>query len=111
MSSNRRAFLKVVGATPVVATASAQLAPGTTPATKPAASSGTTPAPVSWPRRFTGDQLSMIAFPLGGIGAGSIALGGRGQLRDWEIFNRPEKATRRLTPTLRSGPNWRARSQ
>jgi non-lysosomal glucosylceramidase len=33
----------------------------------------------------------MIAFPLGGIAAGSIALGGRGQLRDWEIFNRPEK--------------------
>ena len=33
----------------------------------------------------------MIAFPLGGIAAGSISLGGRGQLRDWEIFNRPDK--------------------
>jgi len=33
----------------------------------------------------------MLAFPLGGVGAGSISLGGRGQLRDWEIFNRPEK--------------------
>jgi uncharacterized protein (DUF608 family) len=33
----------------------------------------------------------MIAFPLGGIGTGSISLGGRGQLRDWEIFNRPDK--------------------
>ncbi len=33
----------------------------------------------------------MIAFPLGGVGAGSISLGGRGQLRDWEIFNRPDK--------------------
>jgi uncharacterized protein (DUF608 family) len=33
----------------------------------------------------------MIAFPLGGIGTGSVSLGGRGQLRDWEIFNRPDK--------------------
>lgn len=33
----------------------------------------------------------MISFPLGGVGAGSLGLGGRGQLRDWEIFNRPNK--------------------
>ena len=33
----------------------------------------------------------MLAFPLGGVGSGSLALGGRGQLRDWEIFNRPNK--------------------
>lgn len=33
----------------------------------------------------------MVAFPLGGIGTGTISLGGRGQLRDWEIFNRPDK--------------------
>ncbi len=33
----------------------------------------------------------MLAFPLGGVAAGSVALGGRGQLRDWEIFNRPNK--------------------
>ena len=42
-------------------------------------------------RRFTGKQLKEIAFPLGGIGTGAISLGGRGQLRDWEIFNRPCK--------------------
>jgi uncharacterized protein (DUF608 family) len=36
----------------------------------------------------------MLAFPLGGVGAGSLALGGRGQLRDWEIFNRPNKGFR-----------------
>src|SRR6202041_211090 len=46
---------------------------------------------VSYPRRFTGRQLKMIAFPLGGVAAGSLSLGGRGQLRDWEIFNRPNK--------------------
>src|SRR5262245_436110 len=42
-------------------------------------------------RRFTGPALKEIAFPLGGIGTGTISLGGRGQLRDWEIFNRPAK--------------------
>src|SRR5580698_4141260 len=46
---------------------------------------------VSYPRRFTGQQLKMIAFPLVGVAAGSLSLGGRGQLRDWEIFNRPNK--------------------
>ncbi|WP_263350441.1 non-lysosomal glucosylceramidase [Acidicapsa acidisoli] len=46
---------------------------------------------IHFPRVFTGSQLKMLAFPLGGVAAGSIALGGRGQLRDWEIFNRPNK--------------------
>ncbi len=44
------------------------------------------PAPV-----YTGRQLDEIAFPLGGIGTGMLSLGGWGQLRDFEIFNRPEK--------------------
>ena len=42
-------------------------------------------------RTFTKDHLSEIAFPLGGIGTGTVSLGGRGQLTDWEIFNRPAK--------------------
>jgi len=42
-------------------------------------------------RTFEGDALSQIAFPLGGIGTGTISLGGRGNLKDWEIFNRPGK--------------------
>jgi non-lysosomal glucosylceramidase len=46
---------------------------------------------ISFPRVFSGNQLKMLAFPLGGVAAGSLALGGRGQLRDWEIFNRPNK--------------------
>jgi uncharacterized protein (DUF608 family) len=40
-------------------------------------------------RTFTGANLAMISFPLGGIGTGSVGLSGRGGLVDWEIFNRP----------------------
>jgi non-lysosomal glucosylceramidase len=46
---------------------------------------------IAYPRVFTGRALTMLSFPLGGIGAGSIGLGGRGQLRDWEIVNRADK--------------------
>ncbi|MFB3828923.1 MAG: GH116 family glycosyl hydrolase [Bryobacteraceae bacterium] len=42
-------------------------------------------------RTFTGEALREIAFPLGGIGTGTVSLGGFGDLRDWEIFNRPNK--------------------
>ena len=35
---------------------------------------------IRYPRTYSGRQLAMIAFPLGGIGTGSISLGGRGQL-------------------------------
>ena len=42
-------------------------------------------------RSFSGAGLHEIAFPLGGIGTGCVSLGGRGQLRDWEIFNRPDQ--------------------
>ncbi len=51
-------------------------------------------ADASYPRRFRGRQLRMISFPLGGVAAGSIGLGGRGQLVNWEIFNRPNKGFR-----------------
>lgn len=47
-----------------------------------------------YPRRFQGRKLRMISFPLGGVAAGSIGLGGRGQLINWEIFNRPNKGFR-----------------
>ncbi len=51
-------------------------------------------ADVNYPRRFRGRQLRMISFPLGGVAAGSIGLGGRGQLVNWEVFNRPNKGFR-----------------
>ncbi|HOX39264.1 MAG TPA: GH116 family glycosyl-hydrolase [Candidatus Brocadiia bacterium] len=46
-----------------------------------------------WPVLTTYDQnhLRRIALPLGGIGTGTVSLGGRGDLRDWEIMNRPAK--------------------
>ncbi|HUL64635.1 MAG TPA: GH116 family glycosyl-hydrolase, partial [Burkholderiaceae bacterium] len=42
-------------------------------------------------RAFSGRALGQIAFPLGGIGTGTVSLGGRGNLQDWELFNRPGK--------------------
>jgi hypothetical protein len=42
-------------------------------------------------RAFRGPALSQIAVPLGGIGTGTVSLGGRGNLQDWELFNRPGK--------------------
>jgi uncharacterized protein (DUF608 family) len=47
----------------------------------------------TWPviRSYDQDHLYRIALPLGGIGTGTVSLGGRGELRDWEIMNRPAK--------------------
>ena len=85
--ANRRQFIQTVsaasalgGAQPAAPAQPAQPAPPTA-----------APSPFHYPRVYTARQLAMIAFPLGGIGTGSISLGGRGQLRDWEIFNRPDK--------------------
>ena len=46
-----------------------------------------------WPVLKSYDQahLRRIALPLGGIGTGTVSLGGRGDLRDWEIMNKPAK--------------------
>ncbi|MCA1572905.1 MAG: hypothetical protein LC798_21970 [Chloroflexi bacterium] len=44
-------------------------------------------------RSFRAEHAA-LAFPLGGIGTGNVSLGARGDLRDWELFNRPGKGTR-----------------
>ena len=46
-----------------------------------------------WPvlKIYDQDHLARIALPLGGIGTGTVSLGGRGDLRDWELVNRPAK--------------------
>ena len=44
-----------------------------------------------WPvlKHYDQEHLLNIALPLGGIGTGTVSLGGRGELRDWEIMNKP----------------------
>ena len=51
------------------------------------------PIPPTWPvlTRYDADHVAKIALPLGGIGTGTVSLGGRGDLRDFEIVNRPAK--------------------
>ncbi len=50
-------------------------------------------AALVWPvlTAYDQDHLLRIALPLGGIGTGTVSLGGRGNLRDWELANRPAK--------------------
>jgi non-lysosomal glucosylceramidase len=38
-----------------------------------------------------GADANEVAFPLGGIGTGTISIGARGNLRDFEIWNEPRK--------------------
>lgn len=40
-----------------------------------------------------GPEATTAAFPLGGIGTGTVSLGARGELRDWEISNHPDKGS------------------
>ena len=55
--------------------------------------------PQSWPviKHYDSAHLQKIALPLGGIGTGTVSLGGRGELRDWEIMNVPAKGFSTLT--------------
>lgn len=50
----------------------------------------------SAPRRARGipHTSQATAFPLGGIGTGNVSIGARGELRDWEFENLPDKGRR-----------------
>src|SRR5579872_427591 len=82
--TKRRNFLKGIALAGGLGAPAAEAQTSQTPAAQPA-------AVTHYPRVYTGRQLSQIAFPLGGVGTGTISLGGRGQFRDWEIYNRPDK--------------------
>ena len=45
------------------------------------------------PKALTGRRLDEAAFPIGGIGTGTVSITGRGHLVDWEIQNRPNKGS------------------
>src|SRR5689334_24820390 len=90
--TGRRSFLKTIAAG--TATAASSKAEGQDlPANSPQQAAGgrTQPERIRYPRVYSGRRLKMLAFPLGGVGTGSISLGGRGQFQDWEIYNRPDK--------------------
>src|SRR5947207_1007277 len=81
---DRRTFLKGVG----VGAASVAGATGLA-MTEVMSSPGYGPPPTDGKGRtvYRGEYLRAVAMPLGGIGAGSIALAGDGGLRQWQVVN------------------------
>ena len=55
--------------------------------------------PSGWPvlTSYDSGHLYQVALPLGGIGTGTVSLGGRGEIRDWEIMNVPGKGNSTVT--------------
>jgi non-lysosomal glucosylceramidase len=89
---DRRDFVRLagLGAAALVGTASSE---GSTPGGSVEGESARVLSDPDWPslRFYPQERLARIALPLGGIGTGTVSLGGRGDLRDWEIMNRPAK--------------------
>jgi uncharacterized protein (DUF608 family) len=95
--TSRRDFVKAAVAASLtgVAASSHVAAETSTPSTPPDKASAprnhaAASEEIAFPRVFAGRGLARISCPLGGIGTGGIGLGGRGNLQDWQIFNRPE---------------------
>lgn len=92
---SRRSFLKTAVATSLggIAASAQGIGQGHRPATSTescTSSLASAPEQIGYPRVHTGRQLARVSCPLGGIGTGGIGLGGRGNLQDWQIFNRPD---------------------
>lgn len=64
----------------------------------------------TWPvlKTYTGSHINEVAMPLGGIGTGGVSIGGKGDLRDWEIMNRGAigwvPAFKLVQPTIANAP-------
>ena len=89
----RRDFVKTVGLGLGAVTSLGRAADAAPPAERESEDAARVLADPEWPslKRYDGEHLARIALPLGGIGTGTVSLGGRGDLRDWEIMNRPAK--------------------
>ena len=63
-----------------------------------------------WPvlKTYTGENITEVAMPLGGIGTGTVSVGGRGDLRDWELGNRGAlgwtPGVKLVEPTIANAP-------
>jgi len=63
-----------------------------------------------WPvlKKYEGIYTNEVAMPLGGIGTGGVSIGGRGDLRDWELMNRGAigwvPAFKLVQPTIANAP-------
>ena len=95
--TSRRDFVKAAVAASLTGVAASSHAAAETPAPSsppkhPSAPRNQAAASeeIAFPRVFTGRGLARISCPMGGIGTGGIGLGGRGNLQDWQIFNRPD---------------------
>src|SRR2546422_5737763 len=82
---DRRTFLKGFGG------GAASLAVPSAGATKAGETSSAPALPSAASRAdrvvYRGEQLRAVAMPLGGIGAGAIALAGDGALRQWQVVH------------------------
>ncbi|MEJ0055695.1 MAG: GH116 family glycosyl-hydrolase [Bacteroidota bacterium] len=63
-----------------------------------------------WPvlKTYKGVYVNEVAMPLGGIGTGGVSIGGRGDLKDWELMNRGAigwvPAFKLVQPTIANAP-------
>src|SRR5215469_12967360 len=87
----RRDFLKATSSAAIAAAATPALATQTDKQAQPGTPFSSTELFGAGPQRsFTGENITQIALPIGGIGAGSVCMNGYGGLQDFSIRTRPE---------------------